>query len=83
MKLTKNDLLFYISLLLAIWFALFGMVWTYSAALFVGYPAGIISLIMWTTMKNENRKRTKLIPIILTIGLILSVSVLLCFLIWD
>jgi predicted small integral membrane protein len=83
MKLTRNDFLFYLSLIFAIWFASTGMVWTYNAALFIAYPVGIISLVMWTIIRNENRKRTKFIPIILTIGLTLSLSVLVCLLIWD
>lgn len=83
MKLKKNDILFYISLLFAVWFAWTGMVWTYNAALFISYPIGIISFILWRIIKNENRKRTKFIPIILTIGLTLSLSVLLYLLIWD
>lgn len=83
MKLTRNDFLFYLSLIFAIWFASTGMVWTYNAALFIAYPVGIISLVMWTIIRNENRKLTKFIPIILTIGLTLSLSVLVCLLIWD
>lgn len=83
MKLKKNDILFYISLLFAVWFAWTGMVWTYNAALFISYPIGIISFVLWRIIKNENRKRTKFIPIILTIGLTLSLSVLLYLLIWD
>lgn len=83
MKLNKNDILFYISLLFAVWFAWTGMVWTYNAALFISYPIGIISFVLWTIIKNENRKRTKYIPIILTIGLTLSLSVLVYLLIWD
>nr|WP_315247105.1 hypothetical protein [uncultured Flavobacterium sp.] len=83
MKLNKNDILFYISLLLAVWFAWTGMIWTYNAALFISYPMGIISFILWRIIRNENTQRTKLIPIILTIGLILSLSVLLYLLMWD
>lgn len=83
MKLIKKDILFYIGLLFAVWFAWTGMVWTYNAALFIAYPIGLISLILWLIIKNENKKRTKFIPIILTIGLILSLSLLIYLLIWD
>lgn len=83
MTITKNDILFYFGLLCAIWFAWLGMVWVYSAALFIAYPVGIVSFFIWRTIKNENKKRTKAIPIILAIGLVLSLSVLIYLLIWD
>jgi hypothetical protein len=83
MKITKNDILFYIGLICAIWFAWTGIVWTYWTALFIAYPIGIISFILWKTVKNEPRKRTKAIPIILAIGFILSLTVLIYLLIWD
>jgi hypothetical protein len=83
MNITKNDIFFYIGIICAIWFAWAGMVWTYWAALYIAYPIGIISFIFWRAVKNENRKRTKAIPITLTIGLILSLTVLIYLLIWD
>lgn len=83
MKINKTDILFYLSLLLAIWFAFAGMIWTYGAAIYIAYPFGFISLIIWLNIKKENRKRTKWIPIILTMGLLLSLSILIYFLIWE
>jgi len=83
MKITKNDILFYLSLIFAIWFAWTGMVWTYYVALFVAYPFGLISFILWRMIKNENKRRTKFIPIILSIGLVLSLTILIYLLIWD
>ncbi len=84
MQITKNDFLFYTALITAIWFAFTGIVWVYWGALFIAYPFGIISLIIWRKfLLNENKKRTKLIPAILLLGLVLSLSVLLCLLIWG
>jgi len=83
MKLDKNDILFYISLFCAVWFALTGMIWTYNAALFISYPIGLTSFILWRSIKNEKKKRTRLLPIILTVGLTLSLSVLLYLLLFD
>lgn len=83
MKINKNDLLFYLAMLFAIWFAWTGMVWTYLAALVIAYPFGIISLLIWLSIKKENRKRTKWIPRVLAVGLILSLIVLAYLLIWD
>lgn len=83
MKISKNDILFYLGLIFAIWFAWTGMAWTYNAALFIAYPFGLISFIIWRVIKIENKKRTKFIPIILSIGLILSLTILIYLLIWD
>ncbi|MEO6039164.1 MAG: hypothetical protein ABIQ93_12195 [Saprospiraceae bacterium] len=83
MKITKNDLLFYLSLISAIWFAWMGMLWVYWAALFIAYPFGLLSFLLWRVIRNENRKRTKLIPVILVIGLALSLGVLIYLLIWE
>jgi O-antigen/teichoic acid export membrane protein len=83
MIVRKNDILFFIGITTAIWFAWTGMVWTYAAALIIAYPVGLISLFIWTKIRNENRPRTKYIPIILLIGLTLSLSTLVYFLIFD
>jgi hypothetical protein len=79
----KNDILFYIALISAVWFAWMGMVWTYWAALFAAYPAGLLSFIIWRQIRNENKNRTKFIPVILVVGLTLSLSVLMYFLIFE
>lgn len=83
MKISRNDIVFYLGLLFAFWFALTAMVWTYWIALVVAYPFGISSFLLWRSIKNENKKRTKLIPIILAIGLVLSLATLVYLLIWD
>lgn len=83
MKTNKSNILFYIALLSAIWFAWMGMAWTYWIALFIAYPFGLISLLIWLKLKKENRKRNKWIPRVLLFGLILSLSVLTYLLIWD
>lgn len=81
MNITKNDLLFYSGLLSAVWFACLGMFWPYYIALFIAYPVGILSYVLWRNVKHENRERTKFIPIILTLGLLLSLSALIVLLI--
>jgi hypothetical protein len=83
MRLTKNDILFFTSLIAAIWFALTGIVWTYCGALFIAYPFGLLSFILWRVLvKREHKKRNKIIPVTLLIGLALSLIVLICYLIW-
>ncbi|WP_146052771.1 hypothetical protein [Aquimarina sp. I32.4] len=63
--------------------ALTGMAWIYWVALIIAYPFGLISLLIWLTLKKENKKRTKWIPRILTTGLVLSIGILTFFLIWE
>jgi len=72
----RNTIIFTFGLLCALWFAWAGMFWAYWAALFVGYPIGLLALACWLLIRNENNKRTKFIPIVLTIGLVISLSVL-------
>lgn len=79
----RNTILFILGLLCAIWFAFFGFYWVWWAALFIAYPAGIISLVCWLVIRNENKKRTKFIPIILSVGVALSLTVLTCLLITN
>lgn len=83
MKVTTNDVIFVIAAIFAAWFAFFGMVWTYWGALFVAYPFGLISFILWRVIKSDGKKRNKTIPIILSVGLVLSLSVLVYLLIWE
>lgn len=59
------------------------MIWVYCAALFVSYPIGLVSLLLWAGIRNEQRKRTKFIPILLTVGLVLSLTSLVALLIFD
>jgi hypothetical protein len=83
MTLKKNDILFWTGIITAIWFAWTGMVWTYSAALIIAYPVGLTSFFIWLKVKNDNQPRNNYILRILIVGLILSISVLAYFLIFD
>jgi hypothetical protein len=77
MAVAKNDILFWISLLFAIWYALFGMIWVYWAALYIAYPIGALSFLLWKLIENDNKKRNKLIPVILIIGTLISLAFLI------
>ena len=72
MTIKAGDILFWLGILTAIWFAWTGMVWIYWAALIIAYPVGIVSFLIWTKIRSENKKRTKYIPIILVVGLVLQ-----------
>jgi hypothetical protein len=73
------------ALICAIWFAWTGMFWIYWAAIFIAYPGGFISLVLWNLGRKTDRKlkRYKLIPIILLLGLTLSLGTLIFLLIFD
>lgn len=72
----KNDLFFITAVSLALWFAVTSMFWPYWAALFIAYPFGIISLLIWRKIKKDGRKRNRVIPILLLVGLALSLGML-------
>jgi hypothetical protein len=77
----KNNLLFYVAVVLAIWFALTSWAWTYLICLFISYPFGLISFIMWLSLRKTNPERSQWILKILTIGLIVSMVMLVALLI--
>jgi hypothetical protein len=76
MHRTKNDWIALISFLLALWFSLTGIIWVYGAALFIAYPLGILSFVLWRFFLKGERRESKLIPTILSLGFILSLLVL-------
>jgi hypothetical protein len=79
----RNTILFIIGVLCSLWFAVMGIYWVYFAALFIAYPVGLIGLLCWFLIRNENKKRTKAIPVILSIGVAVSLSVLIVLLITN
>jgi nicotinamide riboside transporter PnuC len=83
MEIKKNDILFWIGIITSLWFAWTGMVWTYYACLVVAYPVGLVSFLIWQKIKTDNKPRNRFIPRILSVGLILSISVLIYLLIFD
>jgi uncharacterized lipoprotein NlpE involved in copper resistance len=76
MKLNKHDILFWLGIVLAIWFAFAGVFWVLLLALVYGYPAALLSLFCWTSIRKDKRSRNKFIPIILGVGLMLSIAFL-------
>lgn len=81
MGIQRNDIFFILGLITALWFALTSYIWAYWAAVVISYPFGIISYFLWQKIRHENRQRTRIIPIILGIGLFASAAMLLCLLI--
>jgi hypothetical protein len=81
--MNKNNILFWLGMLLAVWFAITGIVWVYWAAVVIAYPAGLISLWIYFNIRRENKKRAKILIITLGIGLALSLGVLLALVIFK
>ncbi len=73
----NNTLLYVLAVIMACWFAVIGAFWAYWIALFLAYPFGIISLLIWLTIKKDDKKRNVAIPAILGAGLFLSLATLL------
>lgn len=72
----RNTILFILALLFATWFAATAWVWYYLAALFFSYPFGILALVFWLIIRSDKKKRNIILPIILGLGLLASLSVL-------
>ncbi|RYG17087.1 MAG: hypothetical protein EOO07_11865 [Chitinophagaceae bacterium] len=83
MKATKNDILFTLALLFAIWFSVTAYIWVYWLAAIFSYPFGIASYLIWNYLKTDGKKRNKIIPIVLLIGIVFSLTVLVVLLIWN
>lgn len=79
--MNKNNILFWLGMLLAVWFAITGIVWVYWAALVLAYPAGLISLWIYFYLRKTDKKRARYLLVTLGIGLVLSLGVLLVLLI--
>ena len=77
MKASSSDIRFVIAIVFAIWFAFTGFFWAYWIALFIAYPFGIISFLLWLSLRTKKEKRMQWIPIILLVGLSLSLGMLI------
>lgn len=83
MKLKQSDYLYFLALLLAIWFAFIGIIWTYNAALILGWPAGFLSFLIWLKLRKEKRQRNKLLLGVLAIASLSSIGFLIGFLVTN
>lgn len=80
MKIIRNDILFIVAVLFAVWFVAVGWVWVYYANIIYALPFGIASLVIWLWIKKDGKKRNKIIPLFLLIGLTFSLGYL--FYVW-
>lgn len=77
MKIVKNDILFIIAILFALWFAATGWIWVYYVNIIYALPFGIASLAIWLWIKKDGKKRNVFIPVLLLIGMAVSLLWLL------
>ena len=75
--MNKNNILFVLAIVFALWFAFTGIFWVYYIALFAAYPFGIASFFIWKNIKKDGRKRNTVIPVLLLIGLLCSLAMLI------
>lgn len=73
----KNDVLFLLGLIAAVWFALTAWIWAYYAALFISYPFGLIAFFIRRSLRNNEAPRNNIISGILISGLIFSIGFLI------
>ena len=76
MELKRNNGLFIIAILFALWFAIAGIFWVYFINLILAYPFGIAAFFIWRYIRKDGKERNKVIPIILIIGLLASLGAL-------
>lgn len=60
----------------ALWFVGTGYIWVYWVAALISYPFAIASFFIWRYLKKDGKKRNKIIPILLLVGLTLSLAIL-------
>jgi hypothetical protein len=72
----KDRVLIFLAVCLAVVFFFMGMIWRYYFALLIGYPAGLLSFMIWRSLSGRSVQGRGLIPYILIAGLIASLSVL-------
>ena len=83
MKNSKTKVFFVIALMAAVWFLLSSWCWFYILNIWLSFPFGILALILWKkgTKAEPSLTRFKVIPIILTLG-VLSSLISMAYLIW-
>jgi len=71
----KATVLYYLTLISAIWFAISSMFWVYYLNLVFSFPVGIISFILWEKNNQtfKNTWKNKVVALFLALGVILAI----------
>ncbi len=75
--MNKNNILFVLAIIFALWFAVTGIFWLFWIPLLISYPFGVASFFIWKNIKKDGRKRNTVIPVLLLIGLLCSLAMLI------
>ena len=70
----REHILFWIAIVSAILFLLFGFIWIYWIALIIAYPFGILSFLLWYQLRKYKKIRNNIIIYLLIIGILISIS---------
>lgn len=52
----RNNILFVIAIVFALWFALTGIFWLFWIPLLISYPFGVASFFIWKNIKKRRQK---------------------------
>ena len=73
MSVKKNDILFFIAIVAAIWFAISSAFWVYLFNVFLSFPFGLLSFLIWLYIRKDEKTRNKWVAGILIFGIVVSV----------
>ncbi|CAN5875332.1 hypothetical protein BH11BAC7_BH11BAC7_11840 [soil metagenome] len=80
----NTNIYFYVALICAIWFLLTSWFWVYYANVFISFPFGLLSLILWYKGKKIGKeKRFNFVAVLLISGVALSLISLVCLLLFN
>lgn len=78
----KKSLIYYtLTLVFALWFMLTSFIWVYYINLFLSFPFGIISFLLWLKIQKKVTKTKRLLILyMLIIGVFLTIASLIMLL---
>lgn len=81
----KADIIFFGSLICAVWFLLTSAMWIYFINVFVSFPIGIVAifLVLAGRKVEGNTKRLKVVFIIVLTGCLVAAATLIGYLIYN
>lgn len=77
----KGAVIFYLTFIFALWFMLTSSFWIYYINLFISFPFGLISFLLWLKFRKyyTNIKRTSILSMLI-IGVLIAVKSLIILL---
>ena len=77
----KHDLIFWAALLFAVWFALTSWYWGWLANVYLSFPIGLLSILLWFIGRryDPRKQRYEIVGWILAAGVVSAVVTYLIF----